>query len=170
MNSKKNLVFIGMMGAGKTSIGLLVSKKLNFKFIDIDNIIEDDQGMNIVDIFKIKGENYFRNLEEKTTLKVLKNNSCVISLGGGGFLNEKIKKEVLTNHLSFWLNWDFETLLNRIKKSKKRPLALNSTDQEIVNLIKKRSKIYSKAKFVINCNKLSKIEITKRVQRIYEIN
>ena len=72
MNSKKNLVFLGMMGAGKSSIGFLVSKKLNLKFIDIDKMIEEESEMKISSIFKKKGENYFRNLEEKTTLEALK--------------------------------------------------------------------------------------------------
>ena len=69
---KKNLIFLGMMGSGKSSIGYLVSKKLNLIFVDVDNLIEKQSGMNISKIFKIKGEGYFRNLEEKTTLKALK--------------------------------------------------------------------------------------------------
>jgi shikimate kinase len=170
MNSKKNLVFLGMMGSGKSSIGYLVSKKLNLKFIDIDNLIENEDEMKILDIFKKKGESYFRNLEEKITLKTLKLTDSVISLGGGSFINEKIRKETLTNHLSFWLNWEESTLLNRIKNSKTRPVALKLTDQEIKLLIKKRSKIYSKAQFKINCDKLTKTEIVKKIIKIYEHN
>jgi len=170
MHSKKNLVFLGMMGSGKSSIGFLVSKKLNLKFIDIDNLIEDEIGIKISDIFKQKGEDFFRNLEEKITLKVLKQNNYVISLGGGAFINDKIRKEVLVNHFSFWLNWDSDILLKRIKNSQKRPLIINSTDQEINNLMKKRSKIYSKAKFKINCSKLTKTEIVKKIIKIYEPN
>ncbi len=170
MDSKKNLVFLGMMGSGKSLIGSLVSKKLNLKFIDIDNIIEKELGMKITNIFQEKGENYFRNFEEKITLRSLKTNNHVISLGGGGFVNEKIRKEVLSNHCSFWLNWDVEILLKRIKNSKKRPIAFNSNDLEITNLIKKRSKIYSKANFKINCNKLTKTEIVKKIIKIYEVN
>ena len=170
MNLKKNLVFLGMMGSGKSSIGSLVSKKLNIKFIDVDKKIEFETGLTISDIFKKKGEDYFRNLEEKITLKILKTNTVIISLGGGGFINEKIRKEVLLNHTSIWLDWDIEILLKRIKKSKKRPLAFNSTDQKIRNLIKKRLKIYPKANFKINCDKLTKAEIVKKVKKIYELN
>jgi len=170
MNSKKNLVFLGMMGSGKSTIGYLVAKKLNLKFIDIDKTIEDDLEMKISNIFEKKGENYFRNFEEKNTLKVLKKQTNVVSLGGGAFLKEKIRKEVLSNHVSFWLDWDSETLFKRIKNSKKRPIILNLTNQEIRDLIKKRSKIYSKAKFKINCNKLTKIEIARKIIRIYELN
>ena len=170
MYSKKNLVFLGMMGSGKSSIGFLVSKKMNLKFVDIDNVIEGEIGMKISDIFKEKGEKYFRNLEEKITLKILKTNNIVVSLGGGGFINDKIRNEILTNHFSFWLSWDYEVLLTRIKNSKKRPLAHKSNNQEIIKLIKKRSKIYSKAKFKINCNKLTKTEIVKKITKIYELN
>ena len=170
MNLKKNLVFLGMMGSGKSSVGFLVSKKLNVKFIDIDNMIENKTGMKISNIFLEKGENYFRNLEEKTTLKFLKTTNAVISLGGGGFINQKIRNEVLTNHFSFWLSWDSKILLKKITNSKKRPIAFNSTNKEIISLMKKRSQIYSEAKFKINCNKLTKNEIVKKVINIYELN
>ena len=168
MISNKNLVFLGMMGSGKSSIGNLVSKKLDLHFVDIDNLIIESAGMTISEIFEKKGENYFRNLEEKITLKCLKEIKNVISLGGGGFINAKIRKEVLNNHFSFWLNWDELTLIRRIKGSKKRPLAFKSTDQEIRAIIKNRSKIYSNAQFKINCNKLTKTEIVKKIVKIYE--
>ena len=170
MNSKKNLVFLGMMGSGKSSIGYLISKKLNLTFIDIDNLIEKETGTSISEIFKNRGEEHFRNLEEKITLKTLKNIGVVISLGGGGFINDKIRKEVLTKHFSFWLNLNESVLLRRIAANKKRPIALESTNDEIKQLIKKRSKIYSKAQFKINCNKLTKTEIVKKIIRIYELN
>jgi len=170
MNSEKNLVFLGMMGSGKSSIGFLISKKLNLKFVDIDNVIEEEMGMVISNIFRKKGEAFFRNLEEKITLKMLKNNANVVSLGGGGFINTNIRKEVLNNHFSVWLNWDAEVLLNRIKKSKKRPLAFNSTDQEIINLMKTRNKLYSKANLKINCNKLTKTEIVNKIIKIHEVS
>ena len=99
MNSKENLVFLGMMGSGKSSIGSLVSKKLNINFIDIDNEIEKRIGLKIPKIFEKRGEKYFRQIEEIETLKSLKNKKTVISLGGGAFLNNKIKKEILDNHI-----------------------------------------------------------------------
>ena len=170
MNSNKNLVFLGMMGSGKSSIGAMVSKKLNLPFIDIDNLIEEHAGMTISEIFKINGEDYFRGLEEKITIKSLKHRNVVVSLGGGGFINDKIRKDVLTNHFSFWLNWDDLVLIKRIKGSKKRPLASKSTEKEIKAIINKRKKIYSKAGFKINCNKLTKSEIVKAIIKTYEFN
>ena len=91
-----------------------------------------------------------------------------MSLGGGAFMNKVIRNEILKNHISFWLNWDNETLLNRIKNSKKRPLAFNSTENELIDLIKKRSNIYSKALYEIKCDNLSKSEIVKQVLNNYE--
>ena len=170
MKSKENLVFLGMMGSGKSSIGLLVAKKLQLNFIDIDNEIEKELRKKITDIFKENGEDFFRKIEEKITLKKLKVNSSVISLGGGAFTNRNIRKEVLKNHLSFWLNWNYKILLNRIKNSQKRPLAINSSDNEIVNLIQKRSNIYAKALFEIKCDNLSKNEVVNKIIKIYETN
>ena len=170
MNSNKNLVFLGMMGSGKSSIGHLVSKKLYLPFIDIDNLIVENTGMSISEIFEKKSEAYFRNLEEKVTLKCLKKNKNVVSLGGGGFINSKVRKEILTNHFSFWLYWDESILVKRIKGSKKRPLVSESSDQEIRAIIKSRSKTYSNAQFKINCNKLTKTEIVKKIIKIYEHN
>ena len=170
MKSKENLVFLGMMGSGKSSIGSLIAKRLKLNFIDIDKEIEKELGTSIKKIFKSKGENYFRKFEEKITLKRLKLNSVVISLGGGAFTNKNIRKEVLKDNLSFWLNWNENVLLNRIKNSKKRPLAINSTENELIDLIKKRSNIYSKALYEIKCDRMSKNEIVKKVLKNYEIH
>ena len=168
MESKENIVFLGMMGSGKTSIGLLISKKLNLQFYDIDQIIEKELEMSISDIFEKKGEKFFRDIEEKTTLKILKKKWIVVSLGGGAFINKKIREEILKNHLSFWLNWNSKTLIQRIKKNLKRPIALKSSTSELIDLIKKRSVVYSKSKYKINCEKLSKNEIVNGIINIYE--
>ena len=159
-----------MMGSGKSTIGSLISKKLNVKFIDIDSVLEDATKMKIAEIFEKKGENFFRNLEEKITLKLLNSTNNVISLGGGGFINEKIRNEVLKNNFSFWLNCNAQTLLNRIKKNQKRPIAFNLSDGELKKLITERTKIYSKAQFKINCHKLTKTEIVKKILKIYGYN
>ena len=168
MKSKENLVFLGMMGSGKSSIGSLVAKKLKVEFIDVDKEIEKELGISISKMFETKGEDYFRKYEEKITLRVLKTNSIVVSLGGGAFVNKVIRKEILKNHISFWLNWNDEILLERIKNSKKRPLAFNATENELIYLIKKRSNIYSKALYEIKCDKMSKSEIVKKVLNNYE--
>ncbi len=170
MESKENIVFLGMMGSGKTTIGKLVSKKLNLNFFDTDKAIEDELNMKISKIFKEKGESFFRELEEKITLDILKKKNTVIALGGGTFLNKNIREKVLTNSLSFWLKWKDEILLDRIKKSFKRPLATNSSRKELLNMIKKRSSIYSKALYNIDCNNLTKHQLVNVILNIYETN
>ena len=170
MKSNKNLVLLGMMGSGKSIIGYLLSKNLNIEFMDVDEIIEKEEGYKISEIFEKRGEIKFRKIEEKVTLKLLESNKKIISLGGGGFINDNIRNEVLLNHISFWLNWDNATLINRIKRSKKRPIAFNSTENEIKKLISERSKIYSIANYKINCEKFSKNEIVKKILDIYEKN
>jgi len=170
MKSKENIVFLGMMGSGKTSIGSIVSRRLNLNFFDIDQAIENFEKMKIAKIFQSKGERFFRDIEKKITLDILRNKKGVIALGGGAFMNKVIKKEVLENHLSFWLNWDNDTLINRIKNSKKRPLAINSSRNKLIEIIKKRSLIYSKALYKIDCENLTKHEIAKKIIKIYETN
>tara|TARA_B100001057_G_scaffold432910_1_gene461379 strand:- start:296 stop:667 length:372 start_codon:yes stop_codon:yes gene_type:complete len=121
--------------------------------------------MEISKIFETKGEKFFREFEEMIALKILKKNKIVISLGGGTFINKKVRREILTNHLSFWLQWDDKTLVERIKNSTKRPIAIQSSSDELLDLIKKRSSIYSKARYKINCNNLTKLEIIERVMK-----
>ena len=77
----------------------------------------------------------------------------------------EVRKEILTKHLSFWLQWDNETLIQRIKNSKKRPIAIQYSKDELLDLIKKRSSIYSKARYKINCNNLTKLEIVEKVMK-----
>ena len=89
-------------------------------------------------------------------------------MGGGAFINKKIREEILKNHLSFWLNWNSKTLIQRIKKNQKRPIALKSSTSELIDLIKKRSVVYSKSKYKINCEKLSKNEIVNEIINFYE--
>ena len=170
MDLNKNIVLIGMMGSGKSTIGYLLSKSINLDFIDVDKIIEKETGVKIYNIFEKKGELYFRNLEEKITLRLLKSKRKIISLGGGGFINKNIRKEVLNNNFSFWLNWKNSTLIKRIKKSKKRPVAFYSNKNNLKKLISERSKIYSEANFKINCETLSKNMIVNQIIDLYEKN
>ena len=170
MNLNKNIVLLGMMGSGKSTIGYLLSKNINFNFFDVDKLIEKEANLRIYDIFRKKGEVYFRNLEEKITLKFLKDKGKIISLGGGAFLNKNIRKEILKNHISFWLSWNNSTIIKRILRSKKRPIAFISSENNLKKLINERSNIYSEAKFKINCETLTKNMIVKNIIELYEKN
>ena len=168
MKTKKNIVLIGMMGSGKSSIGKILSKKLNLDFIDIDIKIEESENMTISEIFKKKGEDYFREIEKNISITCLKLEDKIISLGGGGYINPKIRKQCIKNNMSVWLNWKDETLIERIKNSKKRPVAFKLNISEIKKLISERAKIYNLSAYKINCDKMNKNQIVKKIIKLYE--
>ena len=168
MKLNKNLVLVGMMGSGKSSIGKILSKKLEFEFIDTDNKIEEIEKKTISEIFNKNGEKYFRNIEEIISLKSLKLNNKVIALGGGGYINLAIRKYVKKKCISVWLDWKNETLIDRIKHNKKRPLAMKLSNLELQNLIIKRSTMYNLSDYKINCDKLSKKQIVEKIINLYE--
>ena len=161
-----------MMGSGKSTIGALLSKKMNIKFIDLDSKIESIEKQTVSQIFKLKGEKYFRTIEAETIQSLLnsKEKELVLSLGGGSFLNEKIRKNVKKNSLSFWLNWKPSTIIKRIRKSSKRPLIRGLNDQEIEEMILERNKYYSKSNFKIDCDNHKKNEIVDRIVSILKKN
>ena len=168
MKLNKNLVLVGMMGSGKSSIGKILSKKLEFEFIDTDNKIEEIEKKTISEIFKKNVEKYFRNIEEVISLKSLQLNNKVIALGGGGYINPIIRKYTLEKCISVWLDWKNETLINRIKNSKKRPLAMKLNNLELKKLIIKRSMMYNLSDYKINCDKLDKMQIVEKIIKLYE--
>ena len=166
---KKNLVLLGMMGVGKSTLGKIVAKKLNLKFIDTDLNIEKKWSMKIWEIFEKKGENFFRIEEEKEVLECLKKNKTVLALGGGAFMNKNIRNLILKNSLSFWLDLNLKTIVKRVKWNKKRPLLNQENAEEIIKkLYLKRKNIYKLANYKINCNKMTKEEIAKKIIFYYE--
>ena len=168
---EKNLTLTGMMGVGKTTIGKRLAKKLKYNFIDIYKIIEKKEGQSISSIFKNKGENYFRKVEKEITLLQLKKINSVISLGGGAFLNNSIRKYTDKYSISFWLDVSLETLLKRLKKSKNRPLLNNDNKNfEIKKLYFLRRKFYKDANYKIKCDKLTLKQILEKIMGMYEIS
>ena len=161
-----------MMGSGKSTIGALLSKKMNMKFIDIDSKIEAIEKQTISQIFKLKGEKYFRAIEVESIISVLnsKEKELILSLGGGSFLNEKVRKNVKSNSFSFWLNWKPSTIINRIRKSSKRPLIQGLNDQEIEKMMLDRNKYYAKSNYKIDCDNHKKNEIINKIVSILKKN
>ena len=170
MISKKNLILLGMMGVGKTTIGRLLAKKLNLDFYDIDQIIEKENNMKISDIFKKKGEIFFRKQEESITIYCLKKNHSVISLGGGAFVNKNIRENVLLKARSFWLTTSIGILKSRIKSNKRRPVINQIGLKNIEDLFKKRKEFYSLADHKIECEKLTLNQISDKIIKLYENN
>tara|TARA_B100000035_G_C20715482_1_gene428871 strand:+ start:71 stop:586 length:516 start_codon:yes stop_codon:yes gene_type:complete len=166
---KKSLTLTGMMGAGKSTIGKYLAKKLNYNFIDVDKLIEAKEGLSINSIFKRKGESYFRKIENETTLIQLKNIDCVIALGGGAFLNDIIRKTTKKSSVSFWLDVPVDELIKRLKKNKKRPLLDNKNIGENIRKIYfDRKKIYNEADYRVKCNSLKSDEIVDKILSMYE--
>ena len=165
---RKNLVLLGMMAVGKTTIAKIVAKKLKLEFIDIDTCIEKENLMKIKEIFEKKGENFFRSEEEKEVLKSLKKNNCVIALGGGAFINNTIRANVLKNAISVWLDVDVNILNKRVKWSQKRPLLKRENNKKILEkLYEERKDFYKLANYKIACNKLSKQNVVKKIIALY---
>ena len=166
---KKNLVLLGMMAVGKTTLAKIVAKKHNLIFIDTDANIKKKNSMTIAEIFTKKGENFFREEEEKVVLRSLKKNNCVIALGGGAFINNTVREHVLKSSISIWLDVDIETLNNRIKQNDKRPLLGKENNQvKLKELYIQRKKIYELSNHKIECGKLSKENIANKIIALYE--
>ena len=166
---KKNLVLLGMMAVGKTTMAKIVAEKLKLEFIDIDSIIEKKNSMKIGEIFEKKGESFFRLEEEKEVLKSLKKNNCVIALGGGAFINQTIRENVLKNAISIWLDADIKILAERTEWSQKRPLLkTNNNEKTLKEIYEKRKEIYKLADHKILCDKLQKENLTKKIIELYE--
>ena len=170
MKLNKNLILIGMMASGKSTIGRLLAKRLNLKFFDTDFIIEKKTKMKISQIFEKKGEVKFRNLERKITLNLLNKKQCIISLGGGAYINKAIRRVANKKCNTIWLYWNSKTIIDRINKKKnKRPVAVGLGDNELRNLLINRSKYYSKAKYKINCENMGKTEIINKIIEILHL-
>ena len=165
---KKNLVLVGMMGSGKSTISRLISGITKQNLIDTDKLIEKETKLKINEIFQKKGENFFRKIEEKIVLNSLKFSNNIVAIGGGAFLNEKIREKIKNNCISVWLKCSEQTLIPRIKNSKKRPKTYLLKEKDLIKLINDRSKIYSKAEYKINCDTLTKNEIVDKILKIYE--
>ena len=166
---KKNLVLLGMMAVGKSTLGKIVAKKQDLIFIDTDLNIEKKCRMKISEIFKNKGEKFFRILEEREVLESLKKSKCVIALGGGAFMKKTVRDRILKDSVSIWLDVNLKTLNKRVKWNKKRPL-INEEDSQIkINqLYAERKNIYKMANYRINCNNLSKEDIANKIITFYE--
>jgi shikimate kinase len=164
----KNLTLTGMMGVGKSTLGKKIAKKLKYNFIDVDKIIEIKEGMSINLIFKNKGENYFRKMEREITLLELKKNNNVVSLGGGAFLDNRIRRNVKKLTVSFWLDVSINKLMKRLKKNKQRPLLYGkNVNEEVKKIYYERKKIYNEADYRIKCDLLKSEEIITKILSFY---
>ena len=163
-NAIKNICLIGLMGSGKSIIGKNLSKLYKVNYFDTDLEIEKFEGKSIDEIFTYYGENYFRNIEEKICLKILKNKNCIISLGGGSVTNSKIRNLIKNNSYSIYLKVDIDTLEKRLKYSKKRPLLkYKNTKKVLLELYDRRKDFYENSDLIID-NNFDKKEIITNIR------
>ena len=159
------------MGSGKSIIGKNLSEYLNLKFYDTDKEIELKTNKSISKIFEEQGEQYFRKIEEKICIKLLSQNNCIISLGGGSIINRNIRKEIKQNSYSIFLQVKLNNLLKRLKTSKRPLLKKKLDNKEILkNLLEDRRNFYERADFIVNNNndKLKVLEKIKSKLNQYE--
>ena len=168
---EKSIAIIGHMGSGKTLIGKLIAKELNYRFVDSDKIIEKNTQKSIKKIFYSEGEAEFRKIEEKTIINLQDKRKIVLSLGGGAILSAQTRKLLKTDFVTVFLDTDFEILQQRLKKSYKRPLLINENIlQKLKKLDNIRRKYYLLADIKINNYASPANTVSIFLKKIKEIN
>ncbi|MEW6679572.1 MAG: shikimate kinase [bacterium] len=160
-----NIVLIGFMGSGKSSVGAYLSKILNMQYISTDDMIEEREKMKIKKIFKEKGEKYFREKEKEVISEVSNFDGCVIATGGGIVLNWDNVENLRKNGTIFFLKTKGDVIYERIKGDKQRPLlSVDDPISAIRRILRARLALYKKAAdYVIDTSALSITEVADRV-------
>ena len=165
---KKNIVLIGFMGTGKTSIGRNVAQKLNMEFVDTDELIEKQTGLTIPEIFSANGEDYFRRLESRIVEQVSKKEKQVIATGGGVVLKEENMKHLREKGFIIHLKSNPDTILRNIGGGDNRPLLKdNPTKEKIIEMLEKRKEYYKNHDYEIDVSVLTVEEAAEKIIDIY---
>ncbi len=158
------VVLVGLMGAGKTTIGRRLASGLGLQFVDSDQEIVDAAGCSVADIFAIYGEGIFRDVEQRVLLRLMSAEPCVIATGGGAFMNPAIREAIHEKAWSVWLKADLPVLLERVSRRDTRPL-LQTGDKEAIlsRLMDERYPTYGEADIVIDSNAGAHETVVKRI-------
>ncbi len=147
----KPIVLVGMMGAGKSTVGTRLAKKLRVTFYDTDNLVQEMAGCSIDDIFKYAGEEFFRTKERQVVEELLNLTNCVISTGGDAFFDPINRKIIKEKSVSVWLRADYDTILERVSRRNTRPTLKTGNKADLVEqLIKERYPLYAEADICVN--------------------
>jgi shikimate kinase len=150
MLAGRPVVLVGMMGAGKTTVGRRLAAKLGRHFVDSDQEVEKAAGMSIEDIFKLHGESDFRAGEAKVIARLLREEDTVLGTGGGAFINPETRSLIKQSAVSVWIKADFEVLFARVSRRPKRPLLKTENPRETLRkLIELRYPIYAEADITV---------------------
>lgn len=161
---RRNLVFVGLMGAGKSAIGRMTAAQLGLPFIDTDTEIERVSRMTISELFAAYGEEEFRALETRVIKRLLRSGPRVVSTGGGAFINEKTRKQIERGGISLWLKADLEVLWERVNKRDHRPLLkTENPKQTLENLMNQRYPVYELADMTVHSRDERKETIVNEV-------
>ena len=146
----RSVVLVGMMGAGKSTIGRRLSARLRMRFLDADAEIEAAAGMSIPDIFESRGEPDFRDGEARVIARLLDSGPAVLATGGGAFMRKETRDRIRDKAVSIWLKADADIILRRVKRRSDRPL-LQTADPEstVGRLISEREPVYQQADLTI---------------------
>jgi shikimate kinase len=147
---QRPIVLVGLMGAGKTSVGRRLAEKLGIPFVDADHEIEAAAGKSIKEIFADHGEPYFREGERRVIQRLIGNGAQVLATGGGAYMNDETRQRIQEKGISVWLRAALPILMKRVMKRQDRPL-LQSEDPEAVmrGLIDKRYPVYALADITV---------------------
>jgi len=161
---ERPIVLVGLMGAGKTSVGRRLAQRLNLEFRDADAEIELAAKMTIADIFESYGEARFRDGERRVMARLLKAGPSVIATGGGAYINAETRALIRSVGLSVWLNAEFEVLMRRVRRRNDRPL-LKGRDPEgtMKRLIEERYPVYAEAEVTVASGDCSHEEVLEAV-------
>lgn len=162
-----NIVLVGFMAVGKTTIGKSLKGILGYELFDVDSLIEKDEKIPIAEIFAKKGETYFRNKEAEIAKRLLSRNNNIISTGGGLFLNEEVRNLALKNNFVVFLDLDIKEVYNRVNRNNLRPLAKGKKLDELKALYDKRLPYYLKANVRLDTNKKSPRQIAEEIKENY---
>ena len=147
----KPVVLVGMMGAGKSTVGSRLAKKLRVQFYDTDNLVQEIAGCSIDDIFKYAGEEFFRDKERQVVEDLLNLSNCVISTGGDAFIDPINRKIIKEKAVSIWLRADYDTILERVSRRNTRPTLRTDNKADLVDqLIKDLYPLYEEADLCVN--------------------
>jgi len=146
----RSVVLVGMMGAGKSTIGRRLSARLRMPFLDADTEIEAAAGMSIADIFETHGEPQFRDGEARVIARLLDSGPAVIATGGGAFMREETRSRIGTKAVSIWLKADADIIMRRVKRRADRPLLQTADPAATVGrLMREREPVYQRADLTI---------------------